>query len=364
MVEDAANQEAASFFVGTFLWNDQNVFCQKQQKGGKGMNGGNERRKRIGIGFFCVIGCLLWGCRADKQHTETEKTPLRAVYFSREKNLYQENNVWAQIAEGLEEEAQNYENLIVSVYEQADGERIQYDEQVEIAIAMETDVLIAHGALSQTVKEKYQELKEAGISLVLLDGDVPESGRILYIGTDNRAEGRKAALLALEKMEGDIAVGILDEQRDVNHNPVASLSDRQAGFEEAAREHERIKIKAAETGLSSLLKVAEATERMLKEHPEINLLFCTDSITGQAAAGVVKEQNLTGKVHIICFDMTEEIGKKIEEGVIDFTMVQQMKESGKICVRELAGWEEGENPREIYLECVVVTKENIEEHLR
>lgn len=323
------------------------------------MNG--RKRKRITRLFlYFLIVSFLGGC--EKEVTPKDEDKTRILYFSREKNLYQENNVWAQIAEGLTEEATKHDNLLLSIYEQADSARINYDEQVEIAISMDTDILIAHGAISQKTKERYQELKEAGIKLVLLDGDVPESGRIMYIGTDNKEEGRRAASLALKKIEGEIFVGILDEQRDIKNQPVASLSDRQEGFEEIVDKSERMEVKAKETGLNSLLKVTEAAQNMLEEYPEINLLFCTDSITGQAAASVVKEKNLAGKVHVICFDMTKEIKKKIQEGVIDFTMVQQTKECGKICIQELAKRKKEEESKEIYLECEIVTKENIEEY--
>ncbi len=319
-----------------------------------------KKRKRFLI--FFLIGAILSGCQKKEDERSAWKEKTRILYFSREKNLYQENNVWAQIAQGLTEEARKHDNLLLSIYEQEDSNRINYAEQIEMAISMDTDILIAHGAIGEKVKNGYEQLKEAGIELVLLDGDVPESGRILYVGTDNVEEGRRAASLALEIIEGEIFVGILDEQRDVQNEPVASLSDRQEGFEEVVAQSERIKILAKETGLNSLLKVTEATEQMLENYPQINLLFCTDSITGQAAASVIKEKNLTGKVHIICFDMTQEIKKKIEEGVIDFTMVQQTEECGRICMEELSRRTKNTETKEIYLECKIVTKENIAEY--
>ena len=50
----------------------------------------------------------------------------------------------------------------------------------------------------------------AGVKIVAIDSSVDSSAVSTYIGTDNYAAGRMAALAALERVEGDLKVGIVN----------------------------------------------------------------------------------------------------------------------------------------------------------
>jgi ribose transport system substrate-binding protein len=67
---------------------------------------------------------------------------------------------------------------------------------------------------------------------------------------------------------------------------------------------------------SDLLGAEDLTRSILTEHPNVDVIFCTNAKDTEAAAHVIVERNLVGKVVIVGTDITDEIKYYIKKGII------------------------------------------------
>jgi len=182
-----------------------------------------------------------------------------------------------------------------------------------------------------------------GVAVVTFDSDSPESERLLYIGTDNRAAGRAGAGAMLEILArasgGAVPPGALVQV--FGGKPGAwNLSERMEGFAEtvhgtpivlAARQYN-------DENPDRALQVAEAT---LDAHPDLRGIFCSNAFAGAASALAIKSSIQRGKlpagqVRVVGFDTTEDILDFIDEGLIDCTLAQNTREMGRLAIEKLA----------------------------
>lgn len=192
------------------------------------------------------------------------------------------------------------------------------------------------------VKEVIKQAMDRGIAVVTFDSDSPESDRLLYIGTDNRAAGRiggreMISLLGAtseEEASEELPVQIIGGQ------PGAwNLNERMAGFREAV---EGTNIKLCddlynEENPDTALQVAE---NAINAYPNLRGFFCSNAFGGPGAAlaitGALQRGKIEqGQIRVVAFDTTDDILNYIDEGIIDCTLAQQTHKMGAISIDKL-----------------------------
>ncbi len=188
-------------------------------------------------------------------------------------------------------------------------------------------------------------------STVLIDGaenfDMPQDGRMRYIGTDNREGGRVGGremitiLGAKPRAEaaGELLVQIVGGQ------PGAwNLNERIEGFKEAVK-GTNIKLCDVlynEENPDTALQVAE---NAINARPNLRGFFCSNAFGGPGSAlaikGAVKRGKVKpGRIRVVAFDTTEDILNYIDEGVIDCTLAQQTRNMGRFSIEKLLEYAE------------------------
>lgn len=186
----------------------------------------------------------------------------------------------------------------------------------EYAIEKKVDGIVAFGA-SDELTGMIDKAWRAGIPTVTIDGDVKNSKRIAFVGTGNETAGEKGAKIAISQLGVSGNVAILTEPEMQLH------MERTAGAMKVFDSYHGINVVASvDTGASTDTAYTAAIE-LLKKHPETELILCTDYFGGAAAAAAVEELDLVGKIKIIAMDRSSYVLKKIEEGVITATLMQQ-----------------------------------------
>ena len=168
------------------------------------------------------------------------------------------------------------------------------------------------------VVERIKNLTEGGFPVVTVNSDIPDCGRIAYVGSDYYKSGKTAAGLMNLICAGEANVGI------VTGSPLALChSERVAGFAQRIKEeYTGIKIVGTEVNHDDDIKSFVVTTRLLTAHPEIDALFL-------AAAGVVgacravHDMGLKGKIKVISFDTTAPERELIESGDIAASITQE-----------------------------------------
>ena len=157
----------------------------------------------------------------------------------------------------------------------------------------------------------------AGVKIVAIDSSVASEMVSTYIGTDNYAAGRMAAQAALERVEGELTVGIVNY--DISS---ANGQEREHGAVDLLQESGRAEVAAVINTLAEAGQAKEDTEAMLAEHPEINVLLAFNEPTSVGAAEAVSALGLSESVFLVGFDSNVVTVDGLQEGSVDALVVQ------------------------------------------
>ncbi|WP_027134215.1 sugar-binding protein [Geminicoccus roseus] len=174
-------------------------------------------------------------------------------------------------------------------------------------------------------------------ALFTVDGDAPNSNRIMYIGTDNVDAGREHGKLILKALpEGGkimLFVGTME---------AANAQERVQGIKEAL-EGSKVEIVDIRTDGGDQAKArANAEDTLTKYGDEIQLLSGLWAYNTPQIYNAVKAAGKEGAVKIVGFDEDQLTLRGISEGVIEATVVQQPYEFGYQSVMALARYIEGD----------------------
>ena len=168
------------------------------------------------------------------------------------------------------------------------------------------------------VSKKLKKLSETGFPVVTSNSDIPDCGRIAYVGSNYYKCGETAAGLMNLITGGTACIGIV-----LGSPQVLCHSERVAGFTDRANKYfPGLKIVNEVINNDNDDESYYVTREMLIKHPEINALFLTAAGVNGACKAVC-ELGLNGRLSIVSFDATESTCRLIKDGVISATIAQQ-----------------------------------------
>ena len=150
-----------------------------------------------------------------------------------------------------------------------------------------------------------------------IDSPVNSDAVQTYIGTDNYAAGQMAAQAALDGVEGQLTVGIVNY--DVSS---ANGQERERGAVDAFEQSGRARVAAVINTLAEAARAQADTAAMLAEHPEINVLLAFNEPTSVGAADAVEGMGLAEDVFLVGFDSNVATIDGLQDGTVDALIVQ------------------------------------------
>jgi len=186
----------------------------------------------------------------------------------------------------------------------------------EQAIAEEPAGIITFGA-EDSLRPVINKAVAAGIPVVTVDGDVPGSDRVAFVGTGNYNAGYLGGTKLGEALGGEGKVAILTEPAVPLHR------DRHQGYEDALAQFPGIEIVQVGDTKADPVHTLQIVSAMLQRHPDLAGIGCTDAVGGAASSTAVQEAGLAGDVAIISMDRDRQVLERIEEGVVTGTIVQK-----------------------------------------
>ncbi len=204
------------------------------------------------------------------------------------------------------------------------------------AIASGVDGILTQGLSEAEFKPLIDKAVSRGIPVITVDTDAPGSRRISYVGTDNYASGRLAGQEMIRATGGGARVGII-----TGSFQSANEVQRVQGFRDAIRSAPGMQVVAVESSDISRLVAAEKAGQILTQHPDVTVLFGTSALDAMAAAQVVLERRLQGRVLIVGYDDLPQTLDYIRQGVIYGSVVQNPRAMGELGVALLVSYREG-----------------------
>jgi ribose transport system substrate-binding protein len=179
-----------------------------------------------------------------------------------------------------------------------------------------TGILVS-AADAKLLTESINNAIAAGIPVITVDSDAPESKRLFFIGTNNYQAGLTGGeRLANElKGKGNVVVFTMPAQ--------ANLTERLRGYRSALESHPQIKIARVVDIAGDPRIVFDTTTAILgKERDKVDAFVCLEAQGGKEVANVLSSNKVTGKV-VIAMDTDPDTLEWIRKGVIAATISQK-----------------------------------------
>ena len=255
-----------------------------------------------------ISALLLGGCGAT---AATEQHTVALVAKSTQTEF------WLSVFAGAEAAATEYNLKLTITGPETEEDYEAQNRMVADAVAAGAEALVFSAIDYENNASAIDDAARAGVKIVAIDSSVASEMVSTYIGTDNYAAGRMAAQAALERVEGELTVGIVNY--DISS---ANGQEREHGAVDLLQESGRAEVAAVINTLAEAGQAKEDTEAMLAEHPEINVLLAFNEPTSVGAAEAVSALGLSESVFLVGFDSNVVTVDGLQEGSVDALVVQ------------------------------------------
>ena len=266
------------------------------------------RRSRLAAVCVLISALLLGGCGAT---AATEQHTVALVAKSTQTEF------WLSVFAGAVAAATEYTLKLPITGPETEEDYEAQNRMVADAVAAGAEALVFSAIDYENNASAIDDAARAGVKIVAIDSSVASEMVSTYIGTDNYAAGRMAAQAALERVEGELTVGIVNY--DISR---ANGQEREHGAVDLLQESGRAEVAAVINTLAEAGQAKEDTEAMLAEHPEINVLLAFNEPTSVGAAEAVSALGLSESVFLVGFDSNVVTVDGLQEGSVDALVVQ------------------------------------------
>ncbi|MFC0211046.1 sugar-binding protein [Paenibacillus chartarius] len=246
-----------------------------------------------------------------------------------------DNPFWRTIGKAAEEAAKDYNMEL----EYVGPFRLNPMEQTKLLdkmIASRVDGILVQGVDTDEYKRLINKAIERHIPVITVDTDSPDSSRLTYVGTDNRASGHKLGEVVIESLRKEPGaamrnrIGVI-----IGSAEAANQQQRLEGFKAAVGAEPYMPIAGVAVSNISRIQAAQAAESLLREHPDINVMVGLSALDAVGILQAVKVLGMQDRVRIFGFDDLEETKAAIAKGEIVATVIQKPEEMGREAVRQL-----------------------------
>jgi LacI family transcriptional regulator len=180
------------------------------------------------------------------------------------------------------------------------------------------------------IGEVINEIAENNIPVVTTNSDLSESKRLCYVGQDVMRAGRVAGKLMAEILGGKGNVAVI-----TGSHKMLSVSKRMHGFQQIINERfPGINIINVIETFEDSLTTFQKTLWILENEKELDGIYITCGGVGEVCKAV-KLQNKEKRIKIISFDLYPDTINLLKEGVISFSIGQDLFSQGYKPVRIL-----------------------------
>ena len=242
-----------------------------------------------GIAVFLALLVCLSGCAGTHQSSGSYNIYLIAKSATTE--------FWKSVFAGANAAKSEYNVQLPILAPDTEEDFEAQNDYIRQAVADGADAIV-FSAISYTENAAaIDEAVAAGVRVVVIDSDVDSKGVSVRIGTDNVAAGRMSGEAALKTAQEKIVVGIVNAYAETQN-----CREREQGFREVLLGDCRVKGIYAVNVSTDALEARLAAEKLLREHPEINVLIGFNEPLAVGVAQAVDSLGLTGQVHAVSFD--------------------------------------------------------------
>ncbi len=261
-----------------------------------------------------LLICLLLGCLFSAPAFKTKKVGEKITIAGIGKCIHA---YWREVELGMKAAEKKLKGCQVRWFVPSKEDVRAQISTFESFIAQGVDGIVIGPSNPAAIKGAVKKALSAGIPVITFDTDAPDSGRLLYVGTDNYKAGYEAGKMMVKVLNGKGKVAIC-----TGSLTALNSVQRMEGFKEALK---GTKVEIVETyndGEDKAKALANA-QAALQKYPDLSGFYGVYAINGPACAQAVKMAGKVGEVKIVCFDTTAEHMQLIKQGLINATVGQR-----------------------------------------
>jgi len=177
--------------------------------------------------------------------------------------------------------------------------------------------ILVSPARPELFKDAIDSAVKAGVPVVCLDSDAPETKRVLFIGTDNFRAGAEGArrLVQLLHNAGNVVVISIPGQ--------LNLDERLRGAKSVFDDYPKIKVTETLDDKGDPRMANDQISALLEKKEKIDGILSLEASGGPGAAEALHRLGLEGKIPIVGMDKDPETLDSISSGAIAATIAQK-----------------------------------------
>ena len=197
-----------------------------------------------------------------------------------------------------------------------------YDPQAELksfqgVVATNPTGILVSPARAEVFRDAIDSARKAGIPVICIDSDAPDSQRILFIGTDNYKAGLTSGETVANVMQkhGHLAIITIPGQYN--------LEERLRGVEDELKKYPYIQVTKVLNDQGSTQTASEEVTSLMQSDAKPDAILCLEASGGPGAASALLHAELEGKVPVVAMDANAETLDWISKGAIAATVAQK-----------------------------------------
>ena len=257
--------------------------------------------------MLLLISALLFALTGCAKHEKSEKYYLVTVNV--------DIPYWKTAASGFDKAAAELGVWTDVVGPKSYDPQAQRDAFRRVVQSKPSGILVSV-AEANLLTEEINSAISAGIPVITIDSDAPQSRRLLFIGTNNYEAGVMGGRLAAKRMNGrgQAVVFTMPGQRN--------LDERLNGYRTAFADTQIKIADVIDIQGDPMVAFNRAREVAGKRKGEVDGFICLEALGGKEVADVLERQGLKGKT-LIAFDTDEETLEWIRKDMINATIAQK-----------------------------------------
>ncbi len=235
---------------------------------------------------------------------------------------------WQEAGAGLVQAAKELKVQAELVGPETYDSNAERDEFRRIAGKKPAGILVSPGN-PEVMRPEIDAAVAAGIPVITIDSDAPQSRRLFFIGTDNYRAGELGGRFLGKALSGKGNVVFFTIAGQKN------LEERLNGYQAALEAFPGIKVAQVVDMKGDPRLAFDTASAMVEKKAAVDAFVSLESLSGSEIAEVLERQKVTGKV-IVAMDTATNTLDWIEKGRIAATIMQKPFTMGYYGLRALA----------------------------
>jgi ribose transport system substrate-binding protein len=185
------------------------------------------------------------------------------------------------------------------------------------AVATKPSGILVSVTDPKSFKEAIDSAVMAGIPVICLDADAPDSRRVLFIGTDNFRAGQESGKRMADLLGGQGRIVVVGLGGQLN------TEQRARGVEDSLKKYPGIKVAQTIDGKGDPRVTFDAISSLLQKKEKFDGIIALEATGGGGAADALHRLDMTEKIKIVAFDKDPQTLEGIERKWITATVVQK-----------------------------------------